>query len=62
MQDMMNSLVVRGVNLITNGDMDIHASGHGGAEDHKLMLNLMDPEYFLPYYLDAYMRYEHRKL
>ena len=26
------------------------------------MLNLVNPEYFLPYYLDAFMRYEHRKL
>ncbi|MEY3197839.1 MAG: hypothetical protein RL023_566 [Candidatus Parcubacteria bacterium] len=62
MAGMMNALVVRGVNLITSADMDIHASGHGGAEDHKLMLNLIAPEYFLPYYLDAFMRYEHRKL
>ncbi len=62
MAAMMNALVVRGVNLITSADMDIHASGHGGAEDHKLMLNLISPEYFLPYYLDAFMRYEHRKL
>lgn len=42
--------------------MDIHTSGHGWAEDHKLMLNLIKPEYFLPYYLNAYFRYEHRKL
>lgn len=62
MAGMMNALVVRGVNLVTSADMDIHASGHGGAEDHKLMLNLIAPEYFLPYYLDAFMRYEHRKL
>lgn len=59
---MMNALVVKWVNLVTNNDMDIHASWHGGAEDHKLMLNLVNPEYFLPYYLDAFMRYEHRKL
>lgn len=26
------------------------------------MLNLVDPEYFLPYYLNAYFRYEHKKL
>jgi ribonuclease J len=42
--------------------MDIHTSGHGGAEDHKLMLTLVKPEYFLPFYIEAYFRYEHRKL
>ena len=42
--------------------MDIHASGHGGAEDHKLMLTLVKPEYFLPFYIEAYFRYEYRKL
>jgi ribonuclease J len=35
---MINSLVIQGVNMITLDDMDIHASGHGGAEDHKIML------------------------
>ena len=42
--------------------MDIHASGHGGAEDHKMMLTLLKPEYFLPFYIEAYFRYEYRKL
>ncbi len=60
--NMKDSLVMRWVHLITNDDMDIHASGHGGAEDHKLMLNLINPEFFLPFYLNAYFRYEHKKL
>lgn len=59
---MINQLVVKGVNLITNDHMDIHASGHGGEEDHKLMLSLVKPEYFLPFYIEAFLRYEHRKL
>lgn len=60
--NMKDSLVMRWVHLITNDDMDIHASWHGWAEDHKLMLNLVNPEYFLPFYLNAYFRYEHKKL
>lgn len=60
--NMKDSLCMRWVHLITNDEMDIHASGHGGAEDHKLMLNLINPEYFLPFYLNAYFRYEHKKL
>lgn len=61
-QLMVNQLVVKGINLVTNDDLDIHASGHGGAEDHKLMLTLVNPEYFLPFYIEAFFRYEHRKL
>lgn len=59
---MINALVVKGANLITNDAMDIHASGHGNAEDHKLMLTLVKPQYFLPFYLEAFFRYEHKKL
>lgn len=59
---MMNALVAKGINLVTNDAMDIHASGHGNAEDHKLMLTLVKPDYFLPFYIEAMLRYEHRKL
>lgn len=59
---MKDELLMRNVNLITNDEMDVHTSGHGGAEDHKLMLNLVKPDYFLPFYLNAYFRYEHKKL
>lgn len=59
---MKDDLVQRWVRLITNDEMDLHTSGHGWAEDHKLMLNLVNPEFFLPYYLNAYFRYEHKKL
>lgn len=61
-EKMLNDLVVRWINIITNDDMDIHASGHGGSEDHKLMLTLVKPDYFLPYYIQAYFRYEYRKI
>lgn len=59
---MMNALVTKGINLVTNDAMDIHASGHGNAEDHKLMLSLIKPQYFLPFYIEAFLRYEHKKL
>lgn len=59
---MINDLVIKKINLITNDAMDVHASGHGGAEDHKIMLGLVKPEYFLPYYMPAAERYSHRAL
>lgn len=62
MSKMINALVTKGVNMITLDDMDIHASGHGGAEDHKIMLGLLKPSYFLPFYTEASLRYRHRAL
>jgi len=62
MDDMLNNLVMKDTCLITNDDMDIHASWHGCAEDHKLMLALVRPEYFLPFYISARFRYSYRKL
>lgn len=62
MAKMNNALVTQGINMITLDDMDIHASGHGGAEDHKIMLGLLKPQYFLPFYTEASLRYRHRAL
>lgn len=62
MAKMINSLVIQGINIITMDDMDIHASGHGGAEDHKIMLGLLKPQFFLPFYTEASLRYRHRNL
>ena len=59
---MMDLLVQKDVTLITNDDIDIHASWHGSVEDHKLFLNLVNPEYVLPYYMTPFHRYAHKKL
>lgn len=61
-KSMIDALVIKEVNLITNDDMDIHASGHGNIEDHKLFLSLLKPEFFLPYYMAAAERYDHKKI
>ena len=37
-----------GANVITARDAPIHASGHGYAEELKLMINLVKPRYVLP--------------
>lgn len=60
--NMMDELVQKDVNLITNNDIDIHASWHGGEDDHKLFLNLTKADYVLPYYMTAFHRYAHKKL
>ncbi len=59
---MMDLLVQKDVILITNDEIDIHASWHWTVEDHKLFLNLTNAEYILPYYMNPYHRYAHKKL
>jgi len=60
--NMIDELVKKDINLITNSDIDIHASWHGWVLDHKLFLNLVNSEYILPYYMTASHRYKHRQL
>ena len=62
MKQMINKLVIKDINLITNKEMDVHASWHGWIEDHKLFLNLLKPEFFLPYFMPAEERYDHKKI
>jgi ribonuclease J len=41
-----------GCSVITTADAQIHASGHGYAEELKLMLNLVRPRYVMPVHGD----------
>jgi ribonuclease J len=41
-----------GCNVITPRDAPVHASGHGYAEEVKLMLNLVRPRYVMPFHGD----------
>jgi ribonuclease J len=41
-----------GCDVVTTADAQIHASGHGYAEELKLMLNLTKPRYVLPVHGD----------
>jgi len=59
---MQNDLLSQEVELITNNEMDVHTSGHGCAEDHKLFLSLLKPTYFMPFFDDMKHRYAHKKL
>ncbi len=44
----MNHLSRRGVRIIHEGLKKVHVSGHGSAEELKLVLSLVRPRYFVP--------------
>jgi ribonuclease J len=52
----INRIYRLGADVITTADVPVHASGHGYAEELKLMINLTKPRYVLP------MHGDHRRL
>ena len=44
----MNHVAKRGAEVVTDSDRHIHVSGHGSAEELKLMLSLVKPRIFVP--------------
>jgi ribonuclease J len=51
-----------GCDVITTRDAPIHASGHGYAEEIKLMLNLVKPRYVMPFHGDYKRIHLHAQL
>lgn len=61
MYQMMNELSKAGATVLTS-TRNVHVSGHGSQEDLKLMLNLMQPKYFIPIQGEYKMLIAHSKL
>lgn len=61
MYQMANELSKAGANVLT-ASKNVHVSGHGSQEDLKLMLNLMQPKYFIPIQGEYKMLIAHSKL
>lgn len=55
----INKLYLKGVKVYTNSMSDIHSSGHANQEELKLMLRLIEPEYFAPYHGEYRMLKSH---
>ncbi|MFB8787274.1 MAG: ribonuclease J [Potamolinea sp.] len=58
----IDKLMIQGANVIYGRDKGIHVSGHGAQEDHKLMLNLTRPKFFMPVHGEHRMLVQHAKM
>ena len=55
----IDRLMMQGANVVYGRREGIHVSGHGSREDHKLMLNLTRPKFFVPVHGEHRMLIEH---
>lgn len=59
----INKLYLKGVKVYTNEEFsDIHTSGHAKQEELKLMLRLVNPEYFMPMHGEYRMLMAHKQI
>ena len=59
---MINDLVKIWVDVIDEPWLDTHTSWHGCQEDLKMMMSLLNPEYFCPIHGEPYMRHANKKV
>jgi ribonuclease J len=55
----IDRLMMQGAKVVYGRHEGIHVSGHGAREDHKLMLNLTRPKFFVPVHGEHRMLVEH---
>lgn len=59
----INALYLQGVEVfVNNSENEIHTSGHANQEELKLMIRLIDPEYFMPIHGEYRMLKSHQDL
>lgn len=59
---MINDLVKIWVDVIDEPGLDTHTSWHGCQEDLKMMMSLLNPQYFCPIHGEPYMRHANKKV
>ena len=55
----IDRLMMQGANVVYGKKEGIHVSGHGSREDHKMMLGLTRPKFFVPVHGEHRMLIEH---
>ena len=55
----IDRLMMLGANVIYGKNQGIHVSGHGAQEDHKLMIALTKPKFFVPFHGEHRMLVKH---
>ena len=58
----LNNLADKGVTMLDNKKLDSHVSGHGHAEEVKLMTSILRPKFIAPIHGELYMRYHHKHM
>jgi ribonuclease J len=58
----MNHVTRRGADVITEDIKHVHVSGHGSAEELKLVLSLVRPRYFVPIHGEYRQLSHHRRI
>ncbi|MAF20413.1 MAG: ribonuclease J [Parcubacteria group bacterium] len=61
-QGLKDNLWRQGARVYHDQMMDIHAGGHGQAEDLKMMINLIKPKFFIPIHGSYYMLKLHSEI
>lgn len=57
--NVINNLYSLGAKVITNGQLDVHTSGHAHQEELKLMYSLVKPRCYVPIHGELFMRIGH---
>ena len=58
----IDRLMMLGAHVVYGKDKGIHVSGHGSQEDHKLMLALTRPKFFMPVHGEHRMLVKHAQM
>lgn len=59
----INQLYLKGVEVfVNNSENELHTSGHANEEELKLMIRLIDPEYFMPIHGEYRMLKKHQDI
>ncbi|MEO0947250.1 MAG: ribonuclease J [Cyanobacteria bacterium J06641_5] len=58
----IDRLMIQGAHVVYGRHQGIHVSGHGCQEDHKMMLALTKPKFFVPFHGEHRMLVKHAQL